>query len=66
MYENKGDDRRLMKEEIMKLLYELFGINNEKELNIALRDAEKLNIGAMTTRIKDDKDKQVQRVGVRR
>lgn len=54
-----------MKEEIMKLLYELFGINNEKELNIALRDAEKLNIGAMTTRIKDDKDKQVQRVGVR-
>jgi len=55
-----------MKDEIMRLLEDLFGIKSEKELNIALRDAEKLNIGVMTTRNIDGeyKDKQPQRIRV--
>lgn len=55
-----------MKKEIMKMLEDLFGIKDERELNIALQKAEKLNIGIMTTRSIDGeyKDKQPQRVRV--
>ncbi len=52
-----------MKEEILKMLEDLFGIKDEKELNIALQRAEKLNIGIMTTR-RDNGDSRTQRVRV--
>ena len=50
-----------MKKEIMEMLESLFGIKDEKELNIALQKAEKLNIGIMTTRKDYGKDRGTQR-----
>ena len=52
-----------MKEEILKMLEDLFGIKDEKELNIALQKAEKINIGIMTTR-RDNENNNAQRIRV--
>ncbi len=55
----------MRKKALMTYLEEHFGISSEEQLNIALRNAEKLNIGIMTTRrVEDDRDTRTERVAV--
>lgn len=55
-----------MKESLLKLLKEMYGITSVSELNRALSRGEKLNIGIMTTGGQNDDRKVagVQRAGV--
>ena len=57
---------RFMKESLLKLLKEMYGITSVSELNRALSRGEKLNIGIMTTGGQNDDRKVagVQRAGV--
>lgn len=67
MRENEEDDGRPMmsKDEMMKYLKEVFGINSEEELSKAIKAMTPLNIGIMTTGGKNsDNNTRVARIGV--